>query len=96
MNTNYVWSSPQLNPIEVLDRVYMSQRNGELVIARPLYLKTQLNQDIDFTVGQSNAYIVNVTNEQVIGYALFHNDELLYMLTPEHLKALPLEDLGEL
>jgi hypothetical protein len=72
------------------DRVFMSKRNGELVIAAPV---GRIYESIYSPVA---GFSIQAVDDKPMGYALFHEDELLALWTNEQIAALPLEDLGEL
>lgn len=75
-----------------MNKVFMSKRNGELVVGKPIGI-IQEEITLDFEDGDWKIY---ATTCNPIGYALFHEDECLALCCHEQISVLPLEDLGEL
>jgi hypothetical protein len=73
-----------------MSKVFMSQRNGELLVGRPIFMECEDTEHLD--TGGS----VSLRWNKHIGYALFQEDVCLYILTNEQIEVLPLEGLGEL
>ncbi len=82
-----------------MNRVFMSKRNGQLVVGKPIYLIYNKLFSRDASISIENAGelgIVSYEQHQCIGYAIFMGDECFSLITHEQIAAMPIEDLGEL